>query len=147
MRCLSSWRNRTGCLVDFGEDNCIHFGITSSLQGGEITHLVSAKGITVLPSLRTGLSAILMVVAFQTLHADLDLLVDTTSKKITSTRCNSQPLSLTEASALDADDIIRINAVREAISTTLCSSSGTIPMDMISTILPLLNWMLRSTHS
>ena len=142
---VTSWRNRTGCMVDFGEDSCcsIHLGIASSLQGGEIDHLVSAKGITVLPSLRTGPSAILMVLAFQTLHADLGLCVDTTSKKITSIRCNSQQLPLTEENTLEADDIIRINALREAISTTLCSSSATIPMDMTSTILPLLKCMLR----
>ena len=137
---VSSWRNQTGCMVDFGEDCCILLGIACSLQGGEIT---PAKGITVLPSLRTGPSAILMVLAFQPLHADLHLCVNTSSKKITSISCNSQQLPLTEESALEADDIIRINALREAISTTLCSSSATIPMDAASTILPLLNCVLR----
>ena len=64
---VNSWRNRTGCMVDFGDDSCILLGIASSLQGGEITHLVPAQGITVLPRLRTGPSAILMVLAFQPL--------------------------------------------------------------------------------
>ena len=140
---VSSWRNRTGFMVDFGEDCCQVLGIACSLQGGEITHFVSAKALTVLPSLRTGPSAILMVLAFQPLHADLHLCVDTRSKKITSIRCNSQVISLTEESALEVDDIIRVNSLREAISTTLCSSSATIPMDTTATILPLLNCVLR----
>ena len=43
---VSFWRNQIGCMIDFGEDSCILLGIACSLQGGEITHLVSAKGIT-----------------------------------------------------------------------------------------------------
>ena len=84
-----------------------------------------------------------MVLAFQRLHAKLHLCVNTSSKKTTSIACNSQQLSLTEKSALEADDIICINALRQAISTTLCSSGTTIPMDAASTILPLLNCVLR----
>ena len=41
------------CMVVSGEDCCIFLGIACSLQSGEITRLVSAQGITILPSLRT----------------------------------------------------------------------------------------------
>ena len=138
---VSNWRNRTGCVVDFGSSMLL--GIACSLQGGELTRLVSAQGITILPSLKTG-PGILMLLAFQPLHADLHLCVDTRSKKIISIRCNSpQVISLTEESVLEVDDIIRVNNLREAISTTLCSSSATIPMDTTATILSLLNCVLR----
>ena len=139
---VSSWRNRTGCVLNFSCYNSL--GVATYLKGNEIVSEVSAQDITVLPSLQAGPSAVLMVVAFQSLHADLHLSVDTVNNKIVSILLNSNEILLPEESILEADDIIRVNALREAISTTLRSSTtATIPMDTASSIRPLLNRVLQ----
>ena len=140
-----SWRNRTGFVYDLRDDCGPFLGIASTLQGGEVSRFISAKGITVLPSFQTGPSALLMVLSFQPLHGNLELGVDVGSKKITSIRYNSQEISFDGRCTLEADDIIRVNALREAISKALSSSSpsATIPMETTATILPLLDCVLN----
>ena len=142
---VNSWRNRTGFLYDLSEDCGPFLGVASALQGGEHSRFVSAKGVTVLPSFRSGPSALLMVLAFQPIHANLELCVDVSSNKITAMRCNSQEIPFDGMCALEADDIVRVNALREAISRTLSSScpNATIPIETASTILPLLDRVLK----
>lgn len=143
---ILSWRNLTGLVCELQEDcGGAYLGVATTLQGSECRRFVTAKGITVLPSLRTGPTAVLMALAFQPLASKLELRVDAAEKEITAIRINSQAVEFPWC-PLSSADVTRVNDLREALSKVLRShcTGGVLPMeDTVPTLRPLLEEMLR----
>ena len=135
-----SWRYLTGLVCELQEDcGGAYLGIATTLQGSECQRYVSVKGITVLPSLRTGPSAILMALMFQPLATKLELKVDTARKEIVALRMNSQEVQFSRC-PLSSADIARVNTLRGALSKVLRSPcpDGLLPLEIVGNLQPLL---------
>ncbi len=144
----ASWRNITGLISDSESDEGeLFLAVASTIQGCENRRTVSAKGLTLLPRLKLGPTAILMVLAFQPLTSKaVRLKVDPADKEIVAIELPSGVIGFCGnlKNSLTGADIVRINGLRVAISQALSASAsdGMIPINMIKHIPHLLRNML-----
>lgn len=144
----NSWRNLTGLISTAESDEGeVFLAVASTVQGLENRSMVSVKGITLLPRLTYGPTAILMALAFDPLMSLVSLCVDPASKAVVAVELSSQVIEFGHNinNHLTGADIVRINSLRTAMSTALSALApdGTISMDVIEPIPHLLRNMLR----
>ena len=144
---FSEWRNPSGLICDLSLQCPPFLGVVSTMQGIQYRSAVSARGVTVLPSLANGKEALLMLLAFQSQAMKVDFLVS--NDLISGLMIDSCLLHLPMAQVerISVNDIIRINELRRAMSnvikTNVEGGSCFFPMEEMSTIHALLKRVLE----
>ncbi len=149
---INSWRNLTGLIADMNsEQGEVFLSVASTIQGFDNRNKVSVKGLTLLPRLSLGPTAILMALAFEPVTSSVGLKVDTVNSEVVAVELSSQVIELgcNLKSCLKGADIVRVNNLRAAMSRALNASTpdGKIPMDIIGPIPQLLRNVLRQESS
>ena len=137
-----SWRNPTGfvCEVNSFRKPLPYLAVAAHLQGTNSYSSVSAKNISLLPSLYYGRMALLLALTFQPLNTSVSVLVDDSLHAIVGFTIDSFTLSpLPNGHCLNEADIRCINQLRKAVSDVICleASNKHIPASVLSKI-PLL---------
>ena len=146
---VSEWRNPSGLICDLGLQCPPFLGVVSTMQGIQHRSAVSARGVTVLPSLANGKEALLMLLAFQSQATKVSFLVS--DDLIAGVMIDSflLPLPMAQVGRISVNDIVRINKLRQAMSkvmkTDIDGSSCLFPMEEMSTIHALLRCVLEGT--
>ena len=142
-----NWRNPAGFVCREQYPNHPTFAVASEILGTNDPHYGLASHITVLPQMPQGL---LLLLAFQPISTNIELLVEKNDSRISAVRINSQEIEHT-AAYINTADICRINKLRKALSEAMiCFLNGaTIPIDhpVIVNIPTLLQDVLNRTDS
>ena len=142
-----NWRNPAGFVCREQYPNHPTFAVASEIIGTNDPHYGLASHITVLPQMPQGL---LLLLAFQPISTNIELLVEKNNSRISAVRINSQEIEHT-AAYINTADICRINKLRKALSEAMiCFLNGaTIPIDhpVIVNIPTLLQDVLNRTDS
>ena len=147
---FSEWRNPSGLICDLSLQCPPFLGVVSTMQGLQYRNAVSARGVTILPNLANGKQALLMLLAFQSQAMRVDFQVrDNFISSLVIDTC-PLPLPMVQLERISANDILRINQLREAMSKVMKTnidggSSCFFPMEEMSTIHALLKCVLEET--
>ena len=138
------WRNPTGFVCKMSCPNQPLFAVASEMIGK--LDFVYVSHITILPQMPQGL---LMMLAFQPISTNIELLLEKKEQTISAVRINSREIEHT-ATYINTADIWRINKLRKALSEAMTSLNvSTIPIDqpMIADIPTLLQDVLTRRNS
>ena len=142
-----NWRNPTGFVCRIQHPNQPVFAVASEMIGTNDPYCVFASKLTILPQMPQGL---LLLLAFQPISTNIELLLERENSRISAVRINSQEIKNT-AEYINTADIQRINKLRKALSEAMiCFLNGsTIPIDhpVIVSIPTLLQDVLNRTDS
>ena len=146
---FSEWRNPSGLICDLSLQCPPFLGVVSTMQGIQYRSAVSARGVTILPSLANGKEALLMLLAFQSQAMKVDFVVsdDLISGLVIDSCLLHLPIAQVEK--ISVNDIIRINELRQAMSKVMKANvdggSCFFPMEEMSIIHALLKRVLKGT--
>ena len=142
-----NWRNPAGFVCRIQHPNQPVFGVASEVIGTNDPYNVLVSKLTILPEMPQGL---LLLLAFQPISTNIELLLEKENSRISAVRINSQEIKNT-AEFIDTADIRRINKLRKTLSKAMiCFLNGsTIPIDhpVIMSIPTLLQDVLNRTDS
>ena len=152
---VQSWRQPSTVLLleaggEEGEGEEVEDGVSIGLaatmkSSASGSHYVSARDLTLLPNRGGSCTALLLLLAFQPLHASLSLLVEVGKQRVVGMRVQNQSVPFTPSQYLTRDDLLRVNALRKALSDALClfgEDEALLPMEKIAPIHSLLHCML-----
>ena len=143
-----NWRRPIKTLVDLGhEDDQVTFlAVAATLQGTSHDKVVSVNDLTVLPNFDKGCcSSLLLTLAFQPPSASVKFLINK-ENKIIGMDIEKHHVFFQSSQYLTFDDIVRINALRKALSDMLSSyteDSVVFQMEKVCRVHSLLDCMLR----
>ena len=141
-----SWRYPSSFILDLDKSReSTYVAVCSTMQGCENSKIVKAKGVTVLPNSENCCSALLLMLAFQPLEADVNLMFDKSRGAIIGLKINGQLVPFHDSQFLTRDDLVRINALRKSFSNLLnsfCEDKSLFPMKEIANIPSLLDCVL-----
>ena len=147
---VQSWRNPSGLVCDLGRDCAPFVGIVSFLQGLQYRNAVVGRGVTILPSLSHGKEALLLLLAFQPQDVKISFVMNKGAITCLKIDSFSFPLPVALWRKISADDIVRINELRQAMSHVMRIDAEVVrrlPLEEISAIHSLLKCILTSTPS
>ena len=139
-----SWRNPAGFVCELHQDCAPFLGLATCLQGSENVKSVNVKGVTVLPTLLDSPVALLMCLAFQSQYVHMELLVSE-GEHVSGVKIHdSQEIMCYDERFITVDDLIRVNALRSALSLALSfySPNGDLPVSDVANISALLRCMV-----
>ena len=139
-----SWRNPAGFVCELHQDCAPFLGLATCLQGSENVKSVNVKGVTVLPTLLDSPVALLMCLAFQSQYVHMELLVSE-GEHVSGVKIHdSQEIMCYNERFITVDDLIRVNALRSALSLALSfySPNGDLPVSDVANISALLRCMV-----
>ena len=142
-----NWRNPTGFVCRIQHPNQPVFAVASEMIGTNDPYCVFASKLTILPEMPQGL---LLLLAFQPISTNIELLLERENSRISAVRINSQEIKNT-AVFINTADIRRINKLRKTLSKAMiCFLNGsTISIDhpVIMSVPTLLQDVLNRTDS
>ena len=142
---LVNWRQPSCCAISVGREPKHFLGVTATMQGGNNRNFLTARDVTLLPNCGDCCLGLLLLLAFQPHNSSIKFLVDKRAENIISMSFNNFIVPFNELQFLTRDDLIRINALRKAISVVLCyygEDEALFPMEEIARIHSLLDCVL-----